>query len=262
MSSKRQMKKIILYAQQQDLLTTLELILRHWGYRVIATHRRDAFRNHVVDWHPDLVMVGNGLLTDSDIAFLARKGASRSGHQLITIMENPSAPEAAEGVAMQVPVDIFVLYRLLQKHLEEKPRSNLRIAMRVPGMLVRPETSSLVEVLSISVHGLFLKTALKITQGEQLRVVLPLLGMKRELELDARVLYLVEPTPENSYQQGVGLEFVNLGKTERRELEAFLERSFLEELDEKHRIEIDLSRLHLHRPVTEFLKVGAGLSAV
>ncbi len=246
MSSKRQMKKILLFLKQQDLLTTLELILRHWGYRVFATHRQDAFRNHAADWRPDLVMIGNDLAADSTITNLARKASNRAGHQLVCVMETPELPAVVESVALRVPVDIFELYQLIQKYLEEKPRTNFRIAMRVPGMVVRPETSSLVEVLSVSARGLFLKTPLKISKGEQLRLVLPLLGMKKELELGAQVIYIVEPSPENGYQQGVGLEFCDLNEEQRSELESFLEHSLLEELDEKHRIEIDLSHLQLH----------------
>lgn len=249
MSDTRSMKKVLLYLKQQELLTILELILRHWGYRVFATHRRDAFRNHAEDWKPDLVMVGNDLLQSSDIANCARKAAGRSGHNLVCIEEDPARGTAVETVGLKVPVDVFELYRVMQKYLEEKPRTNFRIAMRVPGMVVRPETTSLVEVLSISARGLFLKTSLKISRGERFRLVLPLLGMKRELELGAEVLYVVEPSPENGYQQGVGLEFTDLGDQERCELEAFLERALLEELDDKHgRIEIDLSRLNLHTP--------------
>lgn len=50
--------------------------------------------------------------------------------------------------------------------------------------------------------------------------------MNKELEIEGRVLYPVNPSPENNYRQGVGVEFVNLSEEDSRYLEEFIHKRF------------------------------------
>ncbi len=236
------MKKILVCLRQDDLLTTLELILRHWGYRVIATHRPEDLPQYFTSSNPDFLLVESQLAARPPVRrYLDAGDQQKCPVVLIGADDDPSAPSIPR---LDVPVDIFKLFCIVQQHLEPLPRNNFRIAVRVPGMVMRAETTSLVEILSISVRGIFIKTSLAVSRGEVFRLVLPLLGMKRELELTARVIYIIEPGPENRYQQGVGLEFCDLDAEATAKLEAFLERQLLDELERKHgQIEIDLTSI-------------------
>ena len=49
-------------------------------------------------------------------------------------------------------------------------------------------------------------------------------------ELEGRILYRVEPSAENNYLQGIGIEFTALSEETRGVLEAFLEQRFLSDL--------------------------------
>ncbi|TYO98236.1 PilZ domain-containing protein [Geothermobacter ehrlichii] len=241
------MKKILICLRQEDLLTTLELILKHWGYRVIATHRPEDLPQYFTDGNPDFLLVESRLAAHPEIGRLVDAGCRRTGCPVVLIGPPGDCRPDTSGIRLDVPVDIFKLFCIVQQHLEPLPRNNFRIAVRVPGMVMRAETTSLVEILSISVRGIFIKTSLAVSRGEEFRLVLPLLGMKRELELTARVIYIVEPCPENRYQQGIGLEFRDLDAEATAQLEAFLEQRLLKELEEKHgHIEIDLTNIRQH----------------
>jgi Tfp pilus assembly protein PilZ len=99
-------------------------------------------------------------------------------------------------------------------------------------MLCREDICQLTEVLSLSVQGLFVKTGFRLEKGEQIKVFFPLMGMKKELEIDGQVLYRVHPDPENNYLQGLGIEFIHMEEEDRAALETFLENRFLGEVSE------------------------------
>lgn len=227
------MKRLLLGEHREDLLTTLDLTLKHWGYRVLSVHRRDRLAKLIKDTDPDLLIVNADWLTDSGddetirtVSDCLEKGAS------LIVLKTPgeNGPTDYPHQLLDVPVDIFALFSAIQKHLEKHPRQNMRLTLKLPGMICRHHKCHLGEVLSLSVQGLFMKTGFRLDHGEKFRIVLPLLGMKEELELTGQVLYCVNPDPKNNYQQGVGIEFIDLQPHNSKLLERYIENCFMEEL--------------------------------
>jgi Tfp pilus assembly protein PilZ len=223
------MKRLLIGDKREDLLSTLEVITRHWGYRTLVSSRRGQLLDLLRETSPDLLVFGAALFTDPALteAVAARCAA---GCPLIILEDGHALPTLPPHQVLAVPVDLFAFFELAQKYLEKYPRKNLRLESKLPGMICTGGTSAFSEVLSLSAEGLFIKTGSRLEEGESLRVIFPLVGMKKELEVEAQVLYRVHPGPENNYLQGVGIQFVGLGEDRRRELEEFLESRFLTEM--------------------------------
>lgn len=227
------MKRLLIGDSREDLLSTLEVILRHWGYRVLVSSRPPRLAELLRETSPNLLIMGARLLMEQESS-LARAVCSHVREAkcpLIVLQEEQIAvPTAVPHETMGVPLDLFSLFSLIQKHLEKHPRRNLRLAIQLPGMLCTGENCHLAEVLSLSTNGLFVKTGFRPAEGALLRVIIPLMGMKQELELDGRILYRVEPGPDNNYFQGIGIEFAELDKETLLALQAFLEHRFIGDL--------------------------------
>lgn len=227
------MKRLLLGEPGETLLTTLDHTLKHWGYRVLGAHRQDRLARLIRDTAPDLLIV-NALWLDADTYPEIHEAVSRAiekGASLIALKQAGNQPPTnLPHQALDVPVDIFALFCAIQSHLEEFPRYNMRLTLKLPGMICRDHKCHLGEILSLSSRGLFMKTGFRLEQGETFRVVLPLLGMKRELELTGKVLYCVQPESKNNYLQGVGVEFLDMQPENSRILERYIENYFMEEL--------------------------------
>lgn len=220
------MKRLLLGDPRKKLVTMLEMILQHWGYRVLPVARPEKLSTLMEETAPDLILLHEAWLVDTALA-------DRLGEQtgLILLGDTGSTVPAAPGRdRLDVPLDIFSLFATVQKHLEKYPRQNMRLALQLPAMLCRAESCHLGEVLSLSSQGVFIKSGFRFQEGECFSIVLPLLGMQQELELSGRVLYCVAPDPKNNYQQGAGVEFTDLDPDHRRCLKHYLEHLFLDEL--------------------------------
>lgn len=232
------MKRLLIGDNREKLLSTLEVILKHWGYRVLVTSRPEQLEALIAESPPHLLIVGTCLLRE-DRSALREKiiGQVRDRGCPLIILRDTGSPVSVgvEHEALEVPLDIFALFALIQRHVEKVPRQNLRLALRLPGMLCRDGACQLTEVMSLSRQGLFIKTGFRLEKGDELRVLFPLVGMKKELEVDGRVLYRIQPDPENNYLQGVGIAFTHLNAENREALEAFIESRFLREISERER---------------------------
>jgi Tfp pilus assembly protein PilZ len=244
------MKRLLLADNRDELLSTLEVILKHWGYRVLASSRPEYILQSLQASPPELLIVGEDLL-QSPLEPLNRA----LWHLLqdptnAVILIKGSGPIVArpEGTPyLEVPVDLFMLFEMVQTYLEHHPRRNLRLAVNLPGMVCQGEKSNLAEVISVSKRGLFIKTTFQLGDDDNLRVVLPLLGMKKELDMKGKVIYRMEPSLLNNYRQGVGIEFTDLSGEELQLLEDYLEKQFLEELSESQRgTDLDPRQIRLH----------------
>lgn len=230
------MKRLLIGDSREELLSTLEVILRHMGYRVLVSSRPDQLKALLRETSPDLLIMGARLLNagDGSLAEAVNHQLFEGSSALIVLREEQVESTLAEPhETLDVPLDLFSLFALVQKHLEEHPRRNLRLAIQLPALLCAGEKCHIADVLSLSIHGLLVKTGYRPAKGDSLRVVFPLMGMKKELELGGRVLYQVEPTPGNNYFQGIGIEFTNLTEETCKQLEEFLEQRFLGDLAER-----------------------------
>jgi Tfp pilus assembly protein PilZ len=227
------MKRLLIGDHRDDLLSTLEIILRHWGYRVLVSSQPPQIKELLRETTPSLLVMGARLLTQQDTALVQAVNhhvLERKCPLIILQEETVPVSIAVPHETLGVPLDLFSLFSLIQKHLEAHPRQNLRLAIRLPGMLCTGETCHLAEVLSLSTNGMFVKTSFRAAENANLRVTIPLMGMKKELEIKGRILYRVEPGSGNNYFQGVGIEFTELNEESHQALQEFLAHRFIGDL--------------------------------
>jgi len=254
------MKRLLLADSRNELLTTLEVILKHWGYRVLASSSPNNILQSLQTSQPELLIVGENLL-HSPLEQLNRalKYLISDPSTAVILLKDGAETEipVADIPRLEVPVDLFVLFENVQAYLEQHPRRNLRLTVDLPGMVCQGERSNLAEVISVSNHGLFIKTTFQLGAGDDLRVVLPLIGMKKELDLPGKVIYRMEPNALNNYRQGVGIEFTDLGEDEQRVLEDYLEKQFLTEISDSRRgPDLDTSQIRTHsEPLVRIVKL-------
>lgn len=238
------MKRLIIGDHREKLLSTLETLLKHWGYRVLASSRPEQLEAFLQEIRPDVIIMGARFLTEQHTSLkeALSKRITKDKSPLVVLAEENITPVLdITHDTLKVPVEIFTLFELIQRYLEKYPRKNLRLALKLPSMLCKGETSHLAEIMSLSTHGLFIKTSYQMKQGDHIKVILPLIGMKKELELEGRVLYHVSPDPENNYLEGVGVEFTSLNDEVLEALHAFIENRLLDKLTAIHRGARDLS---------------------
>jgi Tfp pilus assembly protein PilZ len=223
------MKRLLIGDCRESLLSTLEVILKHLGYRLLVSSQPKQLKAFLQESSPDLLVLGTDLLVDDpSLAEKVREKITEASSPLVLLGDRvPKELAKVPHDLLEVPLDIFALFELIQKYLEKIPRKNLRLAVKLPGLLCRGGTCYLAEVLSLSANGLFMKTGFLMGQGDLLNVVFPLFGMKKELEIEGRVLYFVHPGPENNYRQGVGVEFHHMKEEDQRLLQTFIETRFL-----------------------------------
>jgi CheY-like chemotaxis protein len=252
------MKRILLGERREKLIDTAELILKHWGYRVLASSNPEQLARFLRDVHFDLLILGNNLFHGEKGGLADLTAALPRGHHPPLLLLSDGEP-ATNGIraleTLPVPLDIFRLFTLIQRHLESTPRRNLRLKLQLPGIFNNGSAKQrFAEVLSLSVHGLFIKTGCRVDNLERLNIIIPLFGMKTEVEISGRVLYRVKPGPENNYLQGVGIEFTDLTPETVKIIQDFLESRVLGELAEsiEGSRQFDLSQLqvHSHRDLT------------
>lgn len=226
------MKRLLVGDNREKLLATLETILRHWGYRTLVSSSQQRLTSLVKETTPDLLIFGEDILqnTSSPLSqMIAEKVANGTPLLVMTDSLKPPILQIPHEI-LPVPVDIFNLFEKVQKYLEEYPRKNIRLALQLPGMLCLGNSCHLAEVISLSTRGLFVKTSFRLQKGDNFRIVFPLLGMKKELEVGGRVLYSVRPDPDNNFLQGVGVEFTDINQDTLEALQGFLEGCLLDDL--------------------------------
>jgi Tfp pilus assembly protein PilZ len=223
------MKRLLIGDTREKLLATVETILKHWGYRALASSRSERLLALLQETAPDLLIIGETFLTDGNNPLREKILRMADAGTPLLVLSASASPPAIEvpHENLPVPIDLFTLFEKVQKHLEKYPRKNIRLPIKLPGMLCLEKTCHLAEVLSLSARGLFIKTGFRLQPGDRFHIIFPLLGMKKEVELEGRVLYCVHPDPENNFLQGVGVEFTSLDEKTLEPLQAFIESCFL-----------------------------------
>jgi Tfp pilus assembly protein PilZ len=222
------MKRLLIGDNRENLLITIEAILKHWGYRALSSSSSSRLLALLRETEPDLLIMGENLLNGEGALRdeVCRMAVAGIPLLILGTSETP-ADFPAPHESLTIPIDLFTLFERVQKHLEKYPRKNIRLPIKLPGMLCQGKTCHLAEVLSLSTNGLFIKTGFRLKQGERFHIVFPLLGMKKEVDLEGTVIYCVHPDPENNFLQGVGVEFTALDEKTLLALQAFIESSFL-----------------------------------
>jgi CheY-like chemotaxis protein/Tfp pilus assembly protein PilZ len=221
-----QMKSLLLVDDRLDLLATLEPILKHWGYRVLTVTNAVEAQAFLAASTPALLLVGSNLLNSPELRLTGQEPA------LVALAHPDSPPDPTPpAMTLPMPVDIFRLFSIIQTRVEDHPRQNLRLQLRLPGMYCfKGQEFVLADVLSLSMQGLFFRSPLRLAAGDRVSAVFPLLGHGRELEVNGHVLYAIEPTPANNYAQGFGMAFDSLTPEQTSALESFIAEKFLGEV--------------------------------
>jgi len=228
------MKRILIGDHRESLLATVETILRHLGYRVLVSSIPSRLTAFLQETSPDLMLFGAVLLrANPDLGQMLEKKSAETSAPLVILDENPEKEPLIPGhEVLSLPLDLFSLFAVVQHHLEDIPRQHLRLALRMPGMLCLGENCNLVQLLSLSRRGMFVKTSTRMNDDQPLKVIIPLMGMNRELEISGQILYRVHPTPDNNYLQGIGVGFPDLDDEAAQALDAFIAGRFFGDLDD------------------------------
>ena len=239
------MKRILIGDSREALLSTLEVILKTWGYRTLSTSAPDEFLELLDELDPELLLVGPKVLSNKKVA--SKIDATKAVLILIEDSQvKPIKSRATEKLAY--PVDVFKLFELVQKTLEKIPRKNIRLNVRLPSMYYHGDAPCIAEIVSLSSEGIFIRTGSRIEGLEEVQIVLPLIGMQTEIELEGRIVYRVDPNQDNNYVQGMGIEFQNMAPETGKMLQKFVESLLVAELTEKSftHNSLDLNQLQKH----------------
>lgn len=228
------MKSILLADSRSDLLATLEPILKHWGYRVLSTQKADQVMPFINESTPSLLIIGEGLFADQALALDAATIKNIKSQELpfVTLkQEGEACVELTPEPAINVPLELFELFSFIQRKVENHPRQNLRLRLKLPGMYsIDEDEFVLADVLTLSMCGLFFKAPSRVKKGDRVTVVFPLFGHCKEIEITSTVLYTIQPEAENNYFQGFGVAFDELPEENQAHLQQFIREHFLKEV--------------------------------
>lgn len=228
------MKNILIADSRPELLATLEPILKHWGYRVLSTSKADQVMPFIKESKPCLLVMGEDFFAAKDLALDAKTTESIKTGQLPAIALKQDGAEATEITpddSITVPFELFELFAFIQRRVENHPRQNLRLRLKLPGMYsIEKDEFILADVLTLSMRGLFFKAPTRIKEGDRLNVVFPLFGHCKEIEIASTVLYTVKPESENNFFQGFGVVFDDLSVDHKNQLQMFIREHFLREV--------------------------------
>ncbi len=239
------LKRILIGDCREDLLSTLEVILKNWGYRALCTSDAEEFLCLLDELKPDILLAGPSMIAQKNVA---KKLTDLK--TLLILLEDPQTKllniEATAHLAY--PINVFKLFELVQKNLEKIPRRNIRLKVQLPSMYYHGDAPCIAEIVSISTEGIFIRTGSRIEGLDEVRIVLPLIGMQTEIEIDGRIVYRVDPQQENNYVQGMGIEFKDVDSDNSKLLQQFVESLLVAELTEKSYVQnsLDLDQLQKH----------------
>lgn len=106
--------------------------------------------------------------------------------------------------------DPFMINALLQRYIPTYSRQHPRLETRLPGLYTRTAGNcQICEIMNLSPGGAFIRTTETLPLfGEELRVNVPLIGLRKEIELTSRVVRQILPNELNNYVQGIGVCFM------------------------------------------------------
>jgi len=228
------MKNILVADNRPELLATLEPILKHWGYRVLSTSKADQVMLFIKESNPCLLIMGEAFFAAKDLSLDKKTTERIKTGELPTIalkQEGAEKSEITPGSIIVVPFELFDLFAFIQRQVENHPRQNLRLRLKLPGMYSDGDDQFLLaDVLSLSMQGLFFKATSRLNKGDRITVVFPLFGQCKEIEVKASVLYTIQPEAENNFFQGFGVGFDDIPEELAEQLQIYIREHFLREV--------------------------------
>lgn len=173
---------------------------------------------------PDLLLIDGELLAGAAqkaLDGLARM--ARGGCPLVVLGDGAPPPLPFVYDRLPTRVDLEALQQLLQRRVANYSRQHPRVETNLPGLYASGDYSQFCEIVNLSAGGAYIKLGSPLAPGlEEVRLYIPLLGMKKELELLSEVVFQTRPSEENNYQQGAGIRFRIEDEETARQLEDYL----------------------------------------
>lgn len=106
--------------------------------------------------------------------------------------------------------DPFAINILMQNFVSSYSRLYPRLETRLPGLYARGAGKvQICEIMNLSPGGAFIRTTEALpASGEELQLCVPLIGLRKEIEISSRVVRQVLPNELNNYSQGIGVRFI------------------------------------------------------
>ncbi|MDO3376709.1 PilZ domain-containing protein [Geoalkalibacter halelectricus] len=229
------MKRVLIASGQQSLMSNLDLVLKHWGYRPLSSSHRDDICGLLHASEPELVIFDAPWLRQHAADLLPLVPQMERLNMRLAVLDDcrEKVPLLSNGLPYKkIPSDIFSLYGLTQAVLQHHPRRRLRTGVHLPGMLRRNGRPwDMTQILTLGTGGMFIRSGFRLQRSETLQMCVPLFGLKEELEAVGRVVYEIHPTLENNYIQGYGIEFTSLSPQSQKSLSRFVAGCFLRDLE-------------------------------
>jgi hypothetical protein len=173
---------------------------------------------------PDLLLIDGAMLAGA--AQKALDGLARlakGGCPLVVLGDEAPSTLPFDSDQLPTRVELDSLQQLLRRRVESYSRQHPRVDTNLPGLYASGNNSQFCEILNLSAGGAYIKLGSPLAQGlEEVKLFIPLLGMKKELELLSEVVFQTKPSEENNYQQGAGIRFRIEDVETARQLEDYL----------------------------------------
>ena len=128
------------------------------------------------------------------------------------------------------PVTPTVLYQVVQKLTEKKPRANVRARIIFKTILTYQNTKSVSFASTLSEKGVFIRTVNPIPIGTKVSISMDL-PSEKPIELEGIVIYTVEFNRDEFVEPGMCIQFSNIDKDMQIGLRRFVEEQLTYDLD-------------------------------
>lgn len=204
---------IKLYQAETDSVKW-RFLLNFLGVESTPLHKQIELNQALLHDPPGLIIVDRALLGEvlpaiesSCLSWIERGGGiALTGHDGLTLIPGFLLAKMTD-ISERDP---FTINTLLQCFIPTYSRCYPRIGVRLPGLYARAAGScQICEIMNLSHGGAFIRTteALPLS-GEQLRVNVPLIGLRKEIELSGQVVRQILPNEANNFAQGIGVSFM------------------------------------------------------
>jgi len=200
--------------QPEEESVKWRLLLRFLGVESTPLHEVKELTQVLVHDQPGLIVVDHALLgeafatIESDCFHWIERGGG------IALTGDRGLSPIPDSLLVKVTDisgrDPYTINALLQRYVPTYSRHYPRLETRLPGLYARAAGNSLIcEIMNLSPGGAFIRTTETLPSfGEALQVNVPLIGLRKEIELSSRVVRQVLPSEANNYAQGIGVSFM------------------------------------------------------
>lgn len=221
------------------------------AYKLAVLVNRFGYNAHVASGGPAFVRLMNGLIPN--VVILSQSMPPVEGKSPLEYIRSHSSLDVVKVVTMSgkadmdrlkgtlkkkanaymvYPVAPTNLFKLLDKLIEESPRSVPRIRLMVRAVVMTPKIKRNLFATSLSEKGVFIHTVKPHPKGTKVKLILDL-PAKRPFEVWGEVLYAVKSGKTKMIEPGMAIGFVKLPAQVRKGLRAFIEDFISSELDEE-----------------------------